>query len=201
MVLYCYGDSNTYGYDPRSFFGGRYPKQTRWTGILENKLGCRIINGGMNGRCILGTSGVDSLASILERVVEENAGGVGVDADIHLLVMLGTNDLLGGMDAALVADEMDSFLEPLMGYPAVRKTNPILISPPKLRRGAWVEYDMLVEQSALLGEAMRPVAMKHGMDFLDAGGIEVDLCFDGVHFSEHGHRAFAEFVAGHFQKN
>ena len=28
----CFGDSNTYGYDPRSFFGGRYPG--RWTDLL-----------------------------------------------------------------------------------------------------------------------------------------------------------------------
>ena len=32
MRLICFGDSNTYGYDPRSFFGGRYPG--RWTDLL-----------------------------------------------------------------------------------------------------------------------------------------------------------------------
>ena len=25
------GDSNTYGYDPDSYGGGRYPRQERWT--------------------------------------------------------------------------------------------------------------------------------------------------------------------------
>lgn len=29
MRLLCCGDSNTYGYDPRSFFGDRYPKESR----------------------------------------------------------------------------------------------------------------------------------------------------------------------------
>ena len=28
--LLCYGDSNTYGYDPRSYLGGRYPDSIRW---------------------------------------------------------------------------------------------------------------------------------------------------------------------------
>lgn len=31
MTLLCYGDSNTYGFDPRSYFGGRYPAEVRWT--------------------------------------------------------------------------------------------------------------------------------------------------------------------------
>ena len=34
MRLLCCGDSNTYGYDPRSFFGDRYPKESHW---VDNK--------------------------------------------------------------------------------------------------------------------------------------------------------------------
>ena len=33
-----YGDSNTYGYDPRGFFGGRYAPENRWTDILAKEL-------------------------------------------------------------------------------------------------------------------------------------------------------------------
>ena len=29
-TILCYGDSNTYGYDPQSPLGGRYPPQVRW---------------------------------------------------------------------------------------------------------------------------------------------------------------------------
>jgi len=28
--LILFGDSNTYGYDPRGFLGGRYPEKVRW---------------------------------------------------------------------------------------------------------------------------------------------------------------------------
>ena len=31
MNVICFGDSNTYGYDPRSYFGGRYV--TGWRGV------------------------------------------------------------------------------------------------------------------------------------------------------------------------
>ncbi len=40
MRMLCYGDSNTYGYDPRGFFGGSYPAESRWVGILAEKTGC-----------------------------------------------------------------------------------------------------------------------------------------------------------------
>ena len=34
MRVCCFGDSNTYGYDPRSFLGGRYAAENRWVDIL-----------------------------------------------------------------------------------------------------------------------------------------------------------------------
>ena len=49
-TILCYGDSNTYGYDPRS--GSRYPKEIRWTTILQAKLGneYEVVPEGLNGR-------------------------------------------------------------------------------------------------------------------------------------------------------
>lgn len=41
----CYGDSNTYGYDPRSYLGERYPKSVRWTSLLEQQ-GWQVFNQG-----------------------------------------------------------------------------------------------------------------------------------------------------------
>ena len=34
MNIICFGDSNTYGYDPRGYFGGRYDGDSRWVDIL-----------------------------------------------------------------------------------------------------------------------------------------------------------------------
>ncbi len=33
MNIICFGDSNTYGYDPRGYFGGRYEADNRWVDI------------------------------------------------------------------------------------------------------------------------------------------------------------------------
>ena len=35
MKILCFGDSNTYGYDPRSYFGGQYLAQHRWVDLLH----------------------------------------------------------------------------------------------------------------------------------------------------------------------
>ena len=35
--LLCYGDSNTYGYDPRSYLGGWYLESIRWTALLDRR--------------------------------------------------------------------------------------------------------------------------------------------------------------------
>lgn len=53
--LLCFGDSNTWGFDPTSIteiFPRRHPAQVRWTGVLAVELGAgfRVIEEGQNGR-------------------------------------------------------------------------------------------------------------------------------------------------------
>ena len=47
--ILCFGDSNTFGSDPR---GGRHPYGVRWTGRLQQLLGdgYRVIEEGCGGR-------------------------------------------------------------------------------------------------------------------------------------------------------
>ena len=42
MKVICFGDSNTYGYDPRPLDGGRYDASCRWVDILEAKTAVRF---------------------------------------------------------------------------------------------------------------------------------------------------------------
>lgn len=50
MNVICFGDSNTYGYDPRGYFGGRYDGDNRWVDILAAETGWTVYNMGQNGR-------------------------------------------------------------------------------------------------------------------------------------------------------
>lgn len=49
MRILCFGDSNTYGCDPRSLLGERYPPNARWPELLRSS-GWEAVNCGQNGR-------------------------------------------------------------------------------------------------------------------------------------------------------
>ena len=178
--ILCYGDSNTYGYDPRSYLGGRYPKDVRWTGKLETA-GWEIINQGENGRSI---PRLDSEIEAVARAVQEAKPEV-------LTVMLGSNDLLQrpGLTAEVCGQRMERFLSALLAeVPAGLKV--LLIAPPPMEPGVWVPDPALIWESHRLADCYVTLAKRLGIFFADAGKWDVELTFDGVHFSEAGQRAF-----------
>ena len=50
MRIFCFGDSNTYGYDARSLLRERLGENERWPEILGKLSGWEVLNEGMNGR-------------------------------------------------------------------------------------------------------------------------------------------------------
>ena len=68
----------------------------------------------------------------------------------------------------------------------------LLIAPPPMKRGAWVTEESLITESVKLAEAYQSMSQKLGIAFVNAGQWNVELTFDGVHFTDAGHRAFAE---------
>ncbi|MCI8399037.1 MAG: lipase [Oscillibacter sp.] len=180
--ILCFGDSNTYGYDPRSCLGGRYPEAVRWTGRLR-AAGREVLNEGQNGRCIPRQA---REAEALGRAVR------GAAADI-VTVMLGSNDLLQQSvpSAAACGKRMERFLS-VLREEAPERCQILLVAPPPMRLGAWVSAPETLEESRRLAGCYQTLARRLGISFADAGGWGVELTFDGVHFSETGHRAFAE---------
>ena len=175
MRILCFGNSNTYGYDPRGFFGDRYDARDRWVDLLVKQTGHECINAGANGREI-------PRSPYALRLLTEHA-----PVDIFL-VMLGTNDLLQGASAKETAALMESFLIPLL--PQCKQI--LLIAPPPMKRGTWVPTDELVSESILLAEEYHLLAEKQNIPFVDTRHWDIELAFDGVHFTEAGHHTFAE---------
>jgi len=66
-----------------------------------------------------------------------------------------------------------------------------LVAPPPMKRGAWVPTDALVTASICLAEEYKLLAKKLNIPFVDTRHWNIELTFDGVHFTEAGHRAFA----------
>lgn len=185
MKLLCFGDSNTYGYDPRSCFGGRYPAEVRWTDVLAKNMGWEVLNAGQNGREI------PRRASELAQANQLLADCAPLDA---LAVMLGSNDLLQhpALTAEGVAERMAVFLRHVPEQCPPETV--LLVAPPPMRRGAWVTEERLLQESAGLAKAYAALAAELGIRFADAGQWDVELLFDGVHFSPAGHRAFANGI-------
>ncbi len=193
-TILCFGDSNTYGYDPRSLFGDRYPADIRWTGILS-AAGFDVINAGMNGRTI-----PDSLPAFrqFEKKLDE------LPQDGCVLLMLGTNDLLlqGRPSAEAVAARMKAFLESEEERRQISRMGNrfVLLSPPALREGSWVLGADQIRESRKLGECYRKIAKLFEFSFADMTTEDLPLCFDGVHLSEEGHRRVAEKVIEALEK-
>ena len=169
MEVICFGDSNTYGYDPQGYFGGCYDADSRWVDILAVETGWTVCNMGQNGR-----------------EIPSAAPAFPDDTDL-LIVMLGTNDLLQGRSPEQAVERLERFLTSL----SLDQSKILLIAPPPVTLGAWVPSQQLIDSSRAFAQLCRVLAERMGIRFTNAGKWDIPLAYDGVHFTEQGHRAFA----------
>ena len=176
MKIICFGDSNTYGYDPRGFFGGRYAHP--WPKILAAKTDWNVVNEGMNGR-----------------EIPKTPVFFPQDADL-LLIMLGTNDLLQFWTPEAACEKMEHFLESI----SLDRRKILLIAPPPMKFGEWVLDQELINDSITLANYYKALAKHLSIRFADAGNWNIPIAYDGVHLTDEGHRAFADGLMKYLQK-
>ena len=169
MMVICFGDSNTYGYDPRGYFGGRHDADCRWVDILATETRWTVYNMGQNGR-----------------EIPSAAPAFPDDTDL-LIVMLGTNDLLQGRSPEQAAERLERFRSCI----PLERSKILLIAPPPMALGEWVPSQQLIDASYTFARLCQALAERLGIRFADAGKWDISLAYDGVHFTEQGHRAFA----------
>ena len=169
MKLICFGDSNTWGYDPADKFGLAYSR--RWTDILAEKTGWQVINEGVNGR-----------------EVPDESADIPTDADLFL-VMLGTNDLLQLDTPEAAAERMEGFLS------SADPRKVILVAPPAMVWGEWVQDEELIADSHRLAQLYEALSIRLGIRYLNAGAWNIPLAFDGVHFTQAAQEVFAGALA------
>ena len=198
----CYGDSNTYGYDP--YTGARYPYEKRWTTLLGEKLGDRyeVIPQGLNGR----TTAYDRPGAAWKNGISSFVACLGMNKPVDILtIMLGTNDVNAGLglSAEQIADGMENLVKlteenspELQGYvPRI-----IVIAPAAIGdnyENSPFAYELTpesVRKSRDIGPLYQKLAEKHFCEFISAvDSVEVsDL--DSEHLSEQGHRQLAELI-------
>ncbi len=190
-TIVCYGDSNTYGYDPRDMMGLRYPTDSIWTTIIEKKLGedWLILNKGMNGRPLPEIKYQEKLVLGMTDGLEEKD---------FLVMMLGTNDILltASPDAALPIQKMEKFLEFWQQAREQGKAacSLVIVAPPLVSKSL-DPAEMYFNENLKMNVGFHVLAEKYGVPLIDASVWGVPLAYDGVHFSEEGHRIFAEHFA------
>ena len=141
--VFCFGDSNTYGYDPRCYFGGRYDADSRWVDILATETGWTVYNMGQNGQ---------EIPSV--------APAFPADTDL-LIVMLGTNDLLQGRSPEQAAERLEQFLSGV----SLGRNKMLLIAPPPVTLGAWVPSAKLVDDSRTFARLCQILGGTNGYSF------------------------------------
>lgn len=89
-TIVCYGDSNTWGYDPVTM--DRLPITQRWTGVLAQELGAgyRVIEEGLNGRTTVWDDPIEGYKNGKEYLIPCLETHRPIDL---ITILLGTNDL------------------------------------------------------------------------------------------------------------
>lgn len=198
--LLCFGDSNTFGTNPS---GGRWPRDRRWTGILQERLGSGfyVIEEGLGGR-----------TAAAEDFLEGDKNGrrhLPVALRSHrpldlVILMLGTNDLkhrfgLLPRDIAAAAAQLGRMAETYDYGPGYPVPKVLLISPIVIGEGVENSpYSGFSPDAAAASRQLAPLyraqAEAHGWLYLDAASAAGPSERDRLHLEAAGHRALAEAV-------
>ncbi len=194
VTLLAFGDSNTWGYNAKT--GGRYPKEVRWTGVLEKLCPqVTVLEEGLCGRTTVFGPGFLRGKDALETWIGGNrrAGAC--------VIMLGTNDCKSeyGADAESIASGLETCLDLLeRKFP---KEKILVVSPILLGDGVWCEgkdpdFDAVsVKTCARLAAAYRTVCERRGHPFFAAQDYVSAAMTDEEHLDGAGHAAFARVLA------
>ena len=187
--LILFGDSNTYGYDPRGFLGGRYPEEVRWTTHVREALKDRyeIVEEGLNGR-MLPELGYGLFSTVIQ----------GLSRDDVFVMMLGTNDILltnhPNVEAPLQR------LDNILNYVSKNcLATFILIAPPYISAPNQ-EMQLYHDCSVKMNEGFMKLAKEHNIKAIDTSPWNIEMGYDGVHFSLEGHKGFAKSLLEALQK-
>lgn len=198
----CYGDSNTYGYNPLD--GGRFSSEQRWTGRLQSMLGSnyKIIEAGLNGRTAIAEDPFDSYANGEKYFDLALRSNYPVDL---VVIMLGSNDLkiMFDMQAEDIANGAAKIVEKAINISKERSEDSkpckiLLVSP--IHIGKNIEGSIFSEsfggniarqKSLEFSKYYKKVASDYDVYFMDAGYYAMPGHEDELHLDEEGHRILA----------
>jgi lysophospholipase L1-like esterase len=203
--IMCFGDSNTWGFNPEN--GNRYRYEERWTSVLQKALGDNylVIPEGFNGRTTALTDPIIKCRNGLKVLPSIIGSHYPIDL---LVIMLGTNDTKTFFRQPV--DAIGRGIESLVvaacgkGYGGENADPEILIvSPAPVTGGDRKRAAFDIRQFA--GDAMaksRELALEYEeraktmqCAFFDAAQVAAVSPIDGVHLTRESHKALGVALA------
>ena len=198
-TVLCYGDSNTWGYNPST--GGRYARDERWPGVLRKELGegYLVIEEGLNGRTTVWDDPIEGYKNGKEYLVPCLETHMPLDL---VIILLGTNDLkmrfsvsaygIANGAGVLVKTVQKSETGRGGGAPQV-----LLLAPPPVSKltGFAEMFEGAEAKSRRFAEHYARVAQERGCAFLDTGQVIVSSDLDGIHLEASEQRKLGVAVA------
>ena len=195
----CFGDSNTWGYNPTD--KSRYPRDVRWTGVLQKELGAgfHVIEEGQNARTTVWddpVSGEKNGLRYLGPCLESHK-----PLDL-VIILLGVNDLkqrfaVTAYDIAQSAGRLAEIVRKSDTGPGGRAPAVLLVAPPPLGRLTELAemFQGGAEKSRLLAARFAERARLLGCPCFDAGSVVTSSDIDGVHWAAEQHAKLAAALA------
>ena len=197
-TILCYGDSNTWGYDPAT--QTRFPRDVRWPGVLRKTIGddYLIIEEGLNGRTTVWDDPIEldkKGATYLSPCIQTHK-----PLDL-VIIMLGTNDLktrfsLNAYDIASGAGVLVDIVKKSTTGINAEAPGILLIAPPSAV--PYPDTEIFVgapKKSSGFSKQYRRVADEKECHFLDAGEHAKSSPLDGIHLEADMHRTLGIAVA------
>ena len=198
--ILCYGDSNTWGYDPAT--QTRFGPDIRWTGVLARTLGdsYQIIEEGLNGRTTVWDDPIEGYKNGRDYLIPCLTSHKPLDL---VIIMLGTNDLkmrfsVSAFDIAKSAGVLVDCVQASDAGTDDRPPPVLLMAPPptaRLAPGYDETFEGAGDKSRRLGGHYRQIAADRHCAFLDTATVITSSDLDGIHFEADEHGKLGQAVA------
>jgi lysophospholipase L1-like esterase len=197
--ILCYGDSNTWGYNPVT--QDRYDKSERWTGQLSLALGgdYDVIEEGLGGRTTVWDDPIEGYRNGYDYLIPCLESHKPLDL---VIIALGVNELkkrfsLSAYDIAEGVGVLARVVQKSNAGPMNATPQILLLAPPPL--GKLTAYAEMFEgakaKSQKLARHYARVAMELGCSFFDTSTVIVPSDLDGVHYEKSEHATLGQAVA------
>lgn len=194
--IICYGDSNTFGYNPID--GTRYDENTRWTSLLQKKLGeqYKVINEGMCDR----TGFVNNPNGLLFSGPKHFPNFIKTSENIDFLILwIGTNDLM--FKYYINISTVEKGVINLITQAQTRAKEiiiipPVILSETILKGSFGDRFDKIsIAKSKEVAEIYKTLANAYNCKFFDVNRFVKPSDVDGLHYDENSHKIIAEKLA------